>query len=86
MENLGIECKKNMVREIKQKLESSENVLVGSFNSIAVAEQEQLRRQLKEVDARLLVVKNRMAQQVFKQLDLEGLTPLMRGLTALSDA
>lgn len=84
MENLGIECKKLMAKEIKQRLKDSSHLILCSFNALGVGEQDQLRRNLKEVNASMFVVKNRMAEQVFDQSNLKNLKSLMQGLTAIA--
>jgi len=86
MEKLGLgrECKQLMAGEIKERLKQASELFITSFNTVAVCEQEKLRRKLNEIDASLLVVKNRLAKQAFQQLNLEGLTVLMKGLTAIS--
>jgi large subunit ribosomal protein L10 len=84
MENIGRECKKLMRQEVTKRIEDSSNIFITSFKSMGVSEQDQLRQKLGEIDASLLVVKNRIARQVFDQLDLQPLSPLMKGLTALT--
>jgi large subunit ribosomal protein L10 len=84
MENIGRECKKLMRQELTKRIEDSSNLFITSFKSLGVSEQDQLRQKLKEIDASFFVVKNRIARQVFDQLDLKPLTPLMQGLTALT--
>ena len=86
MEKLGLgkECKQLMAKEIKERLGQTSQLFITSFNNIGVSEQESLRRKLNEIDASLFVVKNRLAKEVFRQLKLETLTPLMKGLTAIS--
>ncbi len=84
MEKLGIECKKLMAKEIKERLKQSSNLFITSFNTTTVPEQERLRRKLKEIDVSLLVLKNRIVKQVFQQLNLEELASLMQGLTAVT--
>lgn len=83
MENLGIECKKLMAKEIKERAKTSANLFITSFGSITVPEQDLLRSKLKEIDASLLVVKRRIVKQVFEQLKLKRLSALMQGLTAI---
>lgn len=84
MEKLGIECKQLMAKEIKEKLKENSNIFISSFGTMVVPEQEQLRRRLKEIDVSLFVVKNRIARQVFQQLNLETLGLIMQGLTAIT--
>ncbi len=84
MEKLGIECKKLMAKEIKTRLMGTSCLFLTSFNAMAVSEQEQLRRKLKEMNAFLFVVKNRIARQIFQQLKFEPLAALMQGMTALT--
>ncbi len=81
---IGRECKQLMAEKVKERLEQASELFITSFNTMAVSEQDTLRRKLKQIDASLFVVKNRLAKQAFRQLKLEELTPLMKGLTAIS--
>jgi len=84
MEKLGIECKKQMIKEIKERLEDYPNLFLSSFKGMIAPEQDQLRHKLKEIDVSLVVVKNRIAKQAFQQSGLEILLPMMQGLTAVA--
>lgn len=84
MEKLGSNCKKHMVEEIKKKINSSSHLFVSSFSKMPVGNQDQLRQKLNEIDASLLVVKNRLAKQAFKQLKKDELSSLLSGMTAIS--
>ena len=84
MEKFGIECKKLMAKETKERLKRSCDLFVASFNAIAVSEQEELRRKLKEIDVSLFVVKNRIARRAFKELKQEAIASLLQGPTAIT--
>lgn len=84
MEKLGIECKKLMAEEIKERLKKYSSFFITSFNSMAVSEQEVLRKKLKEVEASLFVVKNRIAKRAFNQLNWQDLAALLKGPTAIA--
>ena len=84
MEKLGIECKQLMAKEIRERLTRSCDFFISSFSATAVTDQETLRRKLKEIDASLFVVKNRIAREVFQQLNLSALGSIIQGLTAIS--
>lgn len=86
MEKFGIETKKLMAEEIKEKLKSSFNFFATSYSGIAVSEQEQLRRKLKANQASMFIVKNRIANLAFKQLKQENLAALLQGSTAITIA
>ena len=73
-----------MAEKVKERLEQASELFITSFNTVAVSEQDTLRRKLKQIDASFFVVKNRLAKQAFRQLKLEALIPLMKGLTAIS--
>jgi large subunit ribosomal protein L10 len=83
-QRLGLECKQGMAKEMKDKFQDSPHFFVTSFTSMAVPEQEQLRRKLKEAKASLFVVKNRIAKNVLKQLKLESVYSLVGGMTAIA--
>lgn len=84
MEKLGIEFKKIMAREIKEKLQNREELFFSSFSGLTVAAQERLRRSLKDSKASFTVVKNRIAQKVFTQLQIEELGSFMQKMTAIT--
>lgn len=84
MEKLGIECKRLMAEEMKAKIKDHSNVFVASFSALAVSEQDELRRKLKEVDASFFVVKNRLAKRTFKQLNQEATASLLQGPTGIT--
>ncbi|MFH1245120.1 MAG: 50S ribosomal protein L10 [Candidatus Omnitrophota bacterium] len=84
MEKLGIELKRIMAREIKEKLQNKDELFFSSFSGLAVDEQERLRRRLKDNKASFMVVKNRIAQKVFSQLQIEELSTFMQQMTAIT--
>jgi large subunit ribosomal protein L10 len=84
MKKYGIECKKLMVEEIREKLEKPSAIFITSFNAMLVPEQEQLRRKLKEINTSLFLVKNRIAKQAFIQSGKETIASLIQGPTALA--
>ena len=84
MEKFGVECKKLMVEEMKERLQGSCALFITSFNTMGVSEQDELRRKLKEVNASLLVVKNRLAKLAFKQLNHEAIASLLQGPTGIT--
>ncbi len=84
MEKFGIECKKLMAKETKERLKESPGFFVASFKAMAVSEQEELRRKLKEIDVSLFVVKNRIAKRAFKELKQEAVAALLQGPAAIT--
>lgn len=82
-EKLGIQCKKLMVKEIKDRLAGCPHLFLTSFKGISVTQQDELRSRLRENQTALLVVKNRLAQYVFAESKLEELRPLFQGLMAI---
>lgn len=83
MEKLGIEFKRIMAREIKEKLRDRDELFFSSFNGLAVAEQERLRRKLKEHKAAFMVMKNRIARKVFAEMQIGESASFMRKMTAV---
>ena len=60
MDRFGIECKKLMLTETQEKLKDASAIFFTSFQSMSVAEQEQLRGRLDGINASLFIVKNRI--------------------------
>jgi len=84
MEKLGIKCKQLMAEEMQERLKQTNNLFITSFNSTSVPEQESLRCKLKQAGASFFMVKNRIAKQVFQRLELDVVTPLVQGPTAVA--
>lgn len=83
MEKVGIGCKKLMAEEIKQKVADSSCLFTTSFQQLPATEQDELRKQLKELDVGVLIIKNRIARKALKGLNQEKILSLSKGLTAL---
>ncbi|MBN2097636.1 MAG: 50S ribosomal protein L10 [Candidatus Omnitrophica bacterium] len=84
MENTTIEFRQLIGSEIEHRLKALPYLFISSFKGIAVQEQDQLRRSLKEIDASLFVAKNSILKRVLQKLELTELKNLVQGLSALT--
>lgn len=75
--------KQSIVAEIKGELEGAAFILFTDFTKMNMTQTTLLRRKLRELDARLQVVPNRLFGVVAKELGYEGLEDLTKGPTAL---
>ena len=77
-------CKKMMIKQIKERLQSPGDIFVTSFQGMSVPEQETLRRKLKESDILLFIVKNRLAKRALNEAKREQLLPVLQGPSAIA--
>lgn len=80
---MGIEEKKEMVREIRERIDRSKSVYFTNFKNLKAAEMSELRSSLKQVDSEMKVYKNRMIKRALQEIELEELTEFIEGPMAL---
>lgn len=73
-----------MAKETKEKIKNSSTLFIASFNMMPVSEQDLLRSKLKEIEASLFMVKNRIVKRTLKELDQENIASLLQGPTAIA--
>lgn len=72
------------VKELREKLESSDAALLAEFTGLKVGEMMQVRRSLAESGTNFGVVKNTLGRIAATEANMEDLIPLLRGSTAIA--
>ena len=76
--------KEQVVADLTQVLEENELVVVTRQAGLTVKEMTDLRRRMREVDARYKVIKNRLARRALDNSRFADLAPLFVGPTAIA--
>lgn len=76
--------KQALVEELSQKLSGAVAGVIVEYKGISVADDAQLRRQLREAGVDYSVVKNTMLKRAADKAGLEGLDDILKGTTALA--
>ena len=79
-----IEIKKPIVEEISAAIEGAQSVVLVDHRGLTVAQDTELRRQLREAGITYKVYKNTMMNFAFKGTDFEGLAPYLNGPSAMA--
>lgn len=72
------------VKELREKLESSDAALLAEFTGLKVGEMMQVRRSLAENGAEFGVIKNTLGRIAATEANMAELIPLLRGSTAIA--
>ncbi len=72
-----------MVADLKGIFEESGVIVVTHYSGLSVAEMGDLRGKLGDADARLKVIKNRLAKIAVQDTDMEGISPMLNGPVAI---
>jgi large subunit ribosomal protein L10 len=72
------------VKELREKLESSDAALLAEFTGLKVGEMMQVRRSLAENGTNFGVIKNTLGRIAASEANMEELIPLLRGSTAIA--
>ncbi|MBN3039292.1 MAG: 50S ribosomal protein L10 [Candidatus Omnitrophica bacterium] len=83
-QRLGLECKRYMAKAMKGQFGQSPHIFITNLTALSVPDQEELRGKLREQNASMFVVKNRIAKNVFKELGIESMNSLLKGMTAVA--
>jgi large subunit ribosomal protein L10 len=78
------ERKEELVRQYTERLQASKALVLVDYQGVRVAESEQLRRSLRENEATLQVVKNRMLKLALAQVGIELPQEWLDGPTAIA--
>ena len=70
-----VELKQPIVQEISENIKDAQSVVVVDYRGLTVAEDTQLRKQLREAGVTYKVYKNTMMNFAFKGTDFESLAP-----------
>jgi large subunit ribosomal protein L10 len=79
-----IELKQPIVEEISSTIKDAVSVVVVNYSGITVAEDTQLRKQLREAGVVYKVYKNTLMNRAFKGTDFEALTSSLEGTNAIA--
>ena len=86
MSNEAILTKKQaIVAELKDQLTSAKGVVLTGYKGLTVAQDTELRRELREAGVSYHVVKNTMLRLAAKEAGIEGFDEHLEGTTAFAD-
>lgn len=78
--------KSNEVSKLKQRFEKAKAMFFADYRGLTVAEVTELRQKLYAQQSAMKVVKNRLAKLAFKDLNVEGMDPFLKGPTAIASS
>lgn len=79
----NLEAKKQVVEEIKGKIENSKSVVLASYTALTVAEATELRRKFCAAEAEYKVYKNTLVRKAFNELGVDKFDADLNGATAI---
>lgn len=79
-----VELKQPIVQEISEYIKDAQSVVLVDYRGLTVAEDTQLRKQLREAGVTYKVYKNTMLNFAFKGTDFESLAPALEGPSAVA--
>lgn len=79
-----LEEKQNVVKALVEKFESSAAFVIVNYRGLTVAEATDLRKQLRDADVEMHVVKNTMIRKAAEVAGIEGLDDVFVGPTAIA--
>ena len=82
----ALEAKKQLVEELKTKIEGSASVIIVDYKGLTVAEDTELRKALREANVDYRVLKNRLMQKAFNELGYSDFDEALNGPTAVAFA
>ena len=80
----AIEVKKQIVLDIKEKMENAQGMVFYDYRGLTVAEVTELRNKFREAGVEYKVLKNSMLKRAADMLDLSGLDEYLVGPTAVA--
>ncbi len=80
----AIEVKKQIVLDIKEKMENAQGIVFYDYRGLTVAEVTELRNNFREAGVEYKVLKNSMLRRAADMLELEGLDEYLIGPTAVA--
>lgn len=78
----NLEAKKQVVEEVKAKIEASKAVVLVNYNKLTVAEVTELRNKFREANCEYKVYKNTLVRKAFNELGVEKFDADLNGTTA----
>lgn len=79
-----VELKQPVIQEISDNIKDAQSVVVVDYRGLTVAEDTQLRKELREAGVTYKVYKNTMMNFAFKDTDFESLAPVLEGPSAIA--
>ena len=79
-----LEKKKQLVEEIKDKIEKSEGIVLVDYRGLDVEEATELRKKFREANVEYRVYKNSMMRFAFKEAGIEGIDEYLKGPNAIA--
>ena len=79
-----VELKQPVIQEISENVKDAQSVVVVDYRGLTVAEDTQLRRELREAGVTYKVYKNTMMNFAFKDTDFESLSDVLEGPSAIA--
>lgn len=79
-----VELKQPIIDEISASIKDAQSVVVVDYRGLTVAQDTQLRKELREAGVTYKVYKNTMMNFAFKGTDFESLAPVLEGPSAIA--
>jgi large subunit ribosomal protein L10 len=80
----NLEIKKQLVEEIKQKIQNNESMVMVSYTGITVEKITELRNKFREAGVEYIVYKNTLVRRALEELGLKGLEEELNGPSAFA--
>lgn len=80
----NFELKKQVVEEIKEKIQNSKSVVLVKFNGLSVAEDTELRREFRKNNVEYKVLKNTLIRRAFNDLGVNDFDEDLNGPTSVA--
>ncbi len=78
----NLEAKKQVVEEIKEKIQNSKSVILVTYDKLTVAEVTDLRNRIRAASGEYKVYKNTLVRKAFEEIGVEGFDNDLNGATA----
>lgn len=82
--NANLESKKQVVEEIKGKLQAAKSVVFVDYAGLNVAEADKLRKDFRQKQAEYKVYKNRLLLRALEELGISGVDAHLNGTTSVA--
>ena len=79
MSKIGLQTKEILVQTLTQRLQTSPNLLITSFEKLTVAAANDLRRSLRQVSSHYLIAKGTLAHRALQSLGWDGAAQILQG-------
>lgn len=79
-----VELKQPIVQEISEHVKDAQSVVIVDYRGLTVAEDTELRKQLREAGITYKVYKNTLMNFAFKDTEFESLAPVLEGPSAIA--